>query len=57
MSEQGVTKARIDRRSFVKILGSAGATAVFVSTCTPQALGTQSAAPAAITPLPSLLNS
>jgi len=53
MSEQGVTKARIDRRSFVKILGSAGATAAFVSTCTPQALGTQSAAPATITPLPS----
>jgi TPP-dependent pyruvate/acetoin dehydrogenase alpha subunit len=39
MSEQEVTKGKIDRRTFLKIMGSAGATAAFVSVSATQALG------------------
>lgn len=51
MSEQGVTKAKIDRRTLIKTLGSAGATAAIVSACTPPALGISPATPSAKPPL------
>jgi pyruvate dehydrogenase E1 component alpha subunit len=35
MSEQKVSKTNIDRRAFIKVLGSAGASAVILSACAP----------------------
>jgi len=39
MSEQELTKGKIDRRTFLKVLGSAGATAAFLSVSATQTLG------------------
>jgi acetoin:2,6-dichlorophenolindophenol oxidoreductase subunit alpha len=39
MSEQEMLKGKVDRRTFLKILGSAGASAAFVTVGAPQALG------------------
>lgn len=39
MSEQGVKNGSIDRRTFLKMMGTAGATAAFVSVAQPAALG------------------
>ncbi|WP_455388589.1 thiamine pyrophosphate-dependent dehydrogenase E1 component subunit alpha [Petrachloros mirabilis] len=50
MSEQEVTKGKVDRRTFLKILGSAGASAAFVSAGAPQFLGSSSVAPGLIQP-------
>jgi hypothetical protein len=52
MSEHKVTRAKIDRRTFIKVLGSAGATAAIVSACGPQSLGQAPAAPQAPLPPP-----
>jgi len=51
MSEHEMRKATIDRRTLIKTLGSAGATAAFVSVCPPQALGMPSAGPPASQPV------
>jgi TPP-dependent pyruvate/acetoin dehydrogenase alpha subunit len=47
MSELERQNSTLDRREFLKIMGSAGATAVFVSACAPVELGQAPAAPAA----------
>lgn len=39
MSQQGTTKGRIDRRTLIRTLGSAGATAAWVSAAAPRPLG------------------
>ena len=39
MSQQGATKGRIDRRALIRSLGSAGATAAWISAAGPRALG------------------
>lgn len=48
MPEQEKTIQTVDRRSFLKILGAAGATAVIVSACQPQALGQTPVVPTAV---------
>jgi acetoin:2,6-dichlorophenolindophenol oxidoreductase subunit alpha len=50
--EQEVTRVIIDRRTLIKTLGSAGATAAFVSVCPPPALGASAAVPPAKPLLP-----
>jgi TPP-dependent pyruvate/acetoin dehydrogenase alpha subunit len=39
MSEQDVKKGKVDRRTFLKIIGTAGATAAFMSVAQPAAMG------------------
>ncbi len=43
MSDQKLSKGKVDRRTFMKILGSAGASAAFVTVGAPQVLGLPSA--------------
>lgn len=50
MSDQEMLKGKVNRRTFLKILGSAGASAAFVSVAAPQALGASSLAPGVMPP-------
>jgi acetoin:2,6-dichlorophenolindophenol oxidoreductase subunit alpha len=50
MSEQEITERAVDRRSFLKILGAAGATAVMVSACQPTPTPAPTAVPATAVP-------
>lgn len=45
MSEQDTLKGKVDRRSFLKIMGTAGASAAFVSVGNPLSIGQKSAPP------------
>lgn len=50
MSKQDRSNGTMNRRDFLKVLGSAGATAAVVSACQPAPLGQAPAAPAAVEP-------